>query len=110
MSFAYCSEITFPIKEATASGLFILGSQFIGFGLTNLVTVLIDKYSRNAIFILVGTTAIGMISAITMKQIPKKRNGTIRKKSIESYVDSLSDQSIDMHDGHWDKKPRKQVM
>lgn len=105
VSFAYNSEITFPIKEATASGLFILGSQFIGFGLTNLISILIDELGTKAIFILVGTTLIGTISAIIMKPIPKARNNTLRKRAASTYQDSLlaEEESIDMHEAHWVK-------
>lgn len=42
LTYAYASELTFPIKESTSSGMFILFSQLIGIGLTYLLTWLKD--------------------------------------------------------------------
>jgi len=109
ISFAYSSEVTFPIKEATASGLFILGSQALGIGMTNLLTVLQDEIGSKVILIMVGVNLIGTISAVLMKSVSSSMNMQDRRASLQSYASSSNkaEESIDMHEAHWVKEHKR---
>ena len=89
VSFGFSSEITFPIKEATASGLFILGSQALGFGTTNIWTVVMNSFDDSkgeiiAFAILIFINVIGTLSAISMKQYKSIRNITPIMNSLDA--------------------------
>lgn len=79
VGYSYCSEITFPINEATSGGLFQLPLQYFGLLVTVLLTELINLWKDSnqgvhwSILALCIFTLIGTIAAAIMKPIPKHR-------------------------------------
>lgn len=87
VSYPYCSEVTFPINEATASGLLQLPLQFTGFGLTVVLTEIIELWKESnqgvlwSMLTLCICTLIGTTAAALMKPLPKQRYSQLKDKS-----------------------------
>lgn len=97
VGYAYCSEITFPINEATAGGLFQFPLQVFGFVMTIVCPAIINKWedSNQGVFwsfiLLIICTALGTFSAAIMKPIPKHRNQSIKDEATKSFEASFKE-------------------
>ena len=93
----FCSKITYPINEATAGGLLQIPVQYFSFGISFLISDLINVFERDkGIFwmfmILILITLIGVFFSLILKQASAKRYDNeilSHKQSIEESENSF---------------------
>jgi len=93
LGYAYCSELTFPINEATSGGLFQVPFEIFGFFATIACTEIVHRMKGDqgvlwTIISMIACSVIGTISAMLIKPIPVERNNSIRSVASKEYEGS----------------------
>jgi MFS family permease len=105
ISLAFSSEVSWRVKETTASGFFFTGVNILSILLSILSSFLMEeKNSKKSVYITLGVMAIfssiGTIIAITLKPIEEDRIGSVHSLVTGSYA--IERQWIGKSGDHYD--------